>query len=355
MPPLRHPRRAAAAALVFALGALVAPLALAPPAAAQKQTLKIATVAPEGTSWMQELRKGAEEVAAATQGRVEIRFYPGGVMGNDKTVLRKIRAGQLQGGAFTGGSLDEVYRDTAIYGLPFLFRSYDEVDYVRERVDPLLKEGLARGGMVALGISEGGFAHVLSGSPVRKVEDLRGKKMWVPEGDVVSQVTLEVAGIAPVPLPLADVYTGLQTRLVDTVATTSAAAIAFQWHTRVKYFTDVPLLYLVGVVAVDQKTFDRLRPEDRAAVQERMGAALARLDALNRQGNASAREALRQQGIAFVGPESPEELARWRGIAVDALERLRTRQAYTPETLEVIRGHLEDFRAARPAEGGRDG
>lgn len=329
-----------------ALGlAFAASIGVAPPAAAQKQTLKIATLAPEGTSWMQELRKGADEVAAATQGRVEIRFYPGGVMGNDKTVLRKIRAGQLQGGAFTGGSLDEVYRDTAIYGLPFLFRSYDEVDYVRERVDPLLKEGLARGGMVALGISEGGFAHVLSGSPVRKVEDLRGKKMWVPEGDVVSQVTLEVAGISPVPLPLADVYTGLQTRLVDTVATTSAAAIAFQWHTRVKYFTDVPLLYLVGVVAVDQKAFDRLRPEDRAAVQERMGAALARLDVLNRQGNASAREALRQQGIAFVGPESPEELARWRGIAVEALERLRVRGAYTPETLAAIQAHLEAYRA----------
>lgn len=354
MPLLRLPR-ALTAALVFAHGALAAFPGAAAPAAAPKQTLKIATLAPEGTSWMRELRKGAEEVAAATQGRVEIRFYPGGVMGNDKTVLRKIRAGQLQGGAFTGGSLDEVYRDTAIYGLPFLFRSYDEVDYVRERVDPLLKEGLARGGMVALGISEGGFAHVLSGSPVRKVEDLKGKKMWIPEGDVVSQVTLEVAGISPVPLSLADVYTGLQTRLVDTVATTPAGAIAFQWHTRVKYLTDVPLMYLVGVVAVDERAMDRLRPEDRQALQERMGAALARLDVLNRQGNESAREALRQQGIAFVGPESPEELTRWRGIAVEALERLRAQQAYTPETLEVIQGHLESYRAARPSEGGRDG
>ncbi|MBE0616659.1 MAG: TRAP transporter substrate-binding protein DctP [Proteobacteria bacterium] len=319
--------------------------------AAHAHTLKIATLAPEGTAWMQELHKGAEEVAAATQGRVEIKFYPGGVMGNDKTVLRKIRAGQLQGGAFAGGSLNEVYADTAIYGMPFLFRSYDEVDYVRERVDPLLQEGLEKGGMVALGISEGGFAYLLSDTAVRKVDDLKGKKVWVPEGDVVSQTALEVAGIAPVPLPLADVYTGLQTKLVDTVATTPAGAIAFQWHTRVKYFTDVPLMYLVGVVAMDQGALANLAPEDRAAVLDRMGSALSRLDKLSRESNRSAREALQKQGITFVGPDSPEELARWRGIADEALRRLREQGAYSEEMLARIQGHLKTYRAEHPNDG----
>lgn len=320
--------------------------------AAHGRTLKIATLAPEGTAWMQELRKGAEEVAAATQGRVEIKFYPGGVMGNDKTVLRKIRAGQLQGGAFTGGSLNEVYTDSAIYGMPFLFRSYAEVDYVRERMDPFLQAELEKAGMVALGISEGGFAYLLSDVAVRKVDDVKGKKVWVPEGDVVSQVALEVAGVAPVPLPLADVYTGLQTKLVDTVATTPAGAIAFQWHTKVKYFTDVPLLYLVGVVAVDKGALEKLGPEDQAAVKDRMGAALARLDTLNREGNRSARDALQKQGITSVGPESPAELARWRGIAEEALRRLREQGAYSPAVLGRIQEHLKAYRAEHPGDGG---
>ncbi len=319
---------------------------------AQTQTLKIATLAPEGTSWMHELREGAKEVAAGTEGRVEIRFYPGGVMGNDKTVLRKIRAGQLQGGAFTGGGLEEVYRDTDIYGMPFLFRSYAEVDYVRERVDPLLREEIARRGMVVLGMSEGGFAYLFSGSPVRKVDDLKGKKVWIPEGDEVSLTALEVAGVSPVPLPIADVYTALQTRLVDTVATTTAAAIAFQWHTRVKYFTDVPLMYLVGVVALDKRAFERLAPRDQTVVQDRMGAALARLDTLNREGNRGAREALKQQGIEVVGPESPAELERWRGIADEALKRLAARQAFSPDMLERIQEHLKAY---RQEHGSRDG
>ncbi|MDW7710068.1 MAG: TRAP transporter substrate-binding protein DctP [Deferrisomatales bacterium] len=336
--------------LAVALG-LVAPFVVEP-AAAARTSLKIATLAPEGTSWMQELRRGAEEVAAATEGRVEIRFYPGGVMGNDRTVLRKIRAGQLQGGAFTAGSLTEIYPDTDIYGLPFLFRSYDEVDYVRERVDPLLEEGLARGGMVALGISEGGFAYLFSGSPVRRVDDLKGKKVWIPEGDLVSRTALEVAGITPVPLPLADVYTALQTRLVDTVATSTSGAIAFQWHTRVKHFTDVPLSYLVGVVALDRRAFERLRPGDQEAVHEHMGAALARLDVLNREGNRRAREALLQQGIEAVKPESPAELERWRGIADEAMRRLGGRQAFSPETLEMVQEHLRQFRQHQGGGGG---
>ena len=91
--------------------------------------IKIATLAPDGTLWMQEMRKGAEEIARRTDGRVVFKFYPGGSMGSDRNVLRKIRAGQLHGGMLTGGALSDIYTDAQLYGLPFLFRSYEELDY----------------------------------------------------------------------------------------------------------------------------------------------------------------------------------------------------------------------------------
>src|SRR5512139_2770804 len=126
---------------------------------AQAVVFKIATIAPDGTHWMEEMRKGADEIEKQTQGRVQFRFYPGGVMGDDNTVLRKIRIGQLQGGAITGGGLSEIYPDTQIYSIPFTFSSYAEVDYVRKRVDPLLIAGLKEKGFISFGISEGGFAY----------------------------------------------------------------------------------------------------------------------------------------------------------------------------------------------------
>jgi TRAP-type C4-dicarboxylate transport system substrate-binding protein len=322
------------------------------PALAGARALKIATIAPDGTTWMREIRRGAAEVERLTEGRVELKFYPGGIMGNDATVFRKIRAGQLHGGAFTGGWLVEFYRDITIYELPLVFRSHEELDYVRGRMDPLLAEGLERAGMVPLGISEGGFGYLMSDTPVRSVADLKGKKVWIPEGDETGRIMLAAAGVSPVQLPMADVYTGLQTGLVDTIVSTTAAAIALQWHTRIRYLTDVPLTYLVGIVALDRKAFEKLAPEDRAAVRAAMGPILTDLGRLNREDDAKARTALRNQGIEFVTPSSDLELQNWHAIADQAIEDLLRKRLYSPEALEALREHLRYFRAER---GGADG
>ncbi len=154
---------------------------LALPGSAPARTLKIATVVPEGSAWVKEMRQVGKEIEQKTQGRVRFKFYPGGVMGNDKTVLRKIRAGQLQGGAFTSGALAQIYPDIDLFGLPLVFRSYAEVDYVRARMDEALIAGLERAGFVALAITDGGFAYLMSQRPMRQVSDLSGAKVWTQE------------------------------------------------------------------------------------------------------------------------------------------------------------------------------
>lgn len=318
-------------------------------AASHAQTLKVATVLPDGSSWMREMRRGAQEIRAKTEERVKLKFYPGGVMGDDRTVLRKIRIGQLQGGAFTSGGLRQLYPDTDLYSLPLTFRSYAEVDYVRARMDAAIVEGLGQKGFVVLALSDGGFAHLLSQKPIRNADDLRGTKLWVLEGDVISRTALEIAGVSPVPLPVADVYTGLQTGLVDAVAAPPMAAIAFQWHTKVKYFTDVPLMYLAGVLAVDRKAFTRLRPGDRSVVREVVGQIGEQLDRANRLGHEDAKRALLEQGIQAVTASSPEELGRWHAIAEAALEELRAGGLYSREMIDALHAHLSAFRSQPPA------
>ena len=321
---------------------LLALLVSAP--AVQARTLKIATLAPAGTSWMKEMREGAKEVSERTDGRVKFKFYPGGVMGNDRSMLRKMRVGQLHGAALTTSGLAEVYRDSWIYTLPLLFRNYQEVDYVRERVDPLIGKGLEQHGSVTLGIGEGGFAYMMCDEPLYTVDDLKGKKVWIPEGDVIAEVVFEIAGVTPVPLPLADVYTGLQTGLVNTLGSPPMATIAFQWHTKVTHLTDVPLSYVVGLLVLDDKAFRRLKPEDQAVVREVMGRTMKRLDEINRADNENARRALAGQGVEFVRPLG-EELTRWRAIADQATERLGEQGAYTAEMYQIINKHLTTFRS----------
>jgi TRAP-type C4-dicarboxylate transport system substrate-binding protein len=330
--------------------ALAVPLVLAESTAAR--TLKIATVVPEGSAWMQEMRKVARRIEERTEGRVRFKFYPSGVMGNDKTTLRKIRAGQLQGAGFTSGALAPIYPDINIYGFPLMLRSYAEVDYVRARMDEALIEGLEESGFVALAISDGGFAYLMSQRPMRQVSDLSGAKVWNLEGDVMSRTAFEIAGVSPVQLSLADVYTALQTGLVDTVAGPAMGAIALQWHTKVRYLTDFPLTYLIGAFVIDRRVFAELKTEDQHVIREEVGEAARRLDADNRVGEQSARQALRDHGIEFVTATTSEEIDRWRDISGQALEALRKRQIYSDELVDQLLRHLEDYRREAAGSGG---
>jgi TRAP-type C4-dicarboxylate transport system substrate-binding protein len=268
-------------------------------------------------------------------------------MGNDKTVLRKIRAGQLQGGAFTSGALSQIFPDLELYGAPLLLRSYAEVDYVRSRMDPYMVAGLERAGLVALAITDAGFAYLMSQRPMSRVDDLGGAKVWIQEADVMSAKAFEIAGITPVQLSLADVYTALQTGLVDTVTAPPMGAIALQWHTKVKYLTDFPLTYLNGVFAIDARVFGRLQPGDQAIVREVVREAARGQDASARVGAERAKEALRQQGIEFVDAANPQEVERWRDIGRRTLRAMRAGSKYSEETIDALQRHLEDYRRSQ--------
>ncbi len=320
------------------------------PASAPARTLKIATVVPEGSAWMKEMRQVGKEIEQKTQGRVRFKFYPGGVMGNDKTVLRKLRAGQLQGGAFTSGALAQVYPDIDLYGLPLVFRDYQEVRYVRERMDEALIAGLERTGFVVLAITDGGFAYLMSQRPMRQVSDLGGAKVWTQEGDVMSATALKIAGVSPVQLSLADVYTALQTGLIDTVGAPAMGAIALQWHTKVKYLTDVPLTYLTGTFVIDGKVFATLEPEDQRVVREVVREAAQRLDAGSREGEQSALRALREQGIQFVSAATAAEEKRWHDITRQATLVLRKKQIYSDALFDEIERLVEEYRNGARAQ-----
>lgn len=310
---------------------------------ANAKTLKFATLAPAGTTWMKEMKTGATEVKKKTEGRVKIKFYPGGVMGNDRSVHRKIKIGQLHGGAFTPGGLSQVNPVIQGLSLPMMFESLDEVDYVRAQVDPVIKQQMEDSGFVILGISGGGFARILSKQPMRVLEDIRNSKVWVPEGDQLGQIVFGALGVSPISLPIADVFTGLQTGLIETVAVNPTSAIAFQWHTSTGFMTETPITYLIGILAVQKKAFEKLEPADQAIVREEMGKVFKRMDQLNRDDNQAAKAALQNQGIELVVP-SQEERRRWKNYAEQAIEKMVSSGAISAEIVSLIRQRLQEFR-----------
>jgi TRAP-type C4-dicarboxylate transport system substrate-binding protein len=309
--------------------------------------IKIATVAPEGSRWMQQMRAGAEEVSQRTAGRVALKFYPGGVMGNDAQVLRKIRVGQLQGGAFTAGGLGERYGALNLYGIPLLFRSLDEIDAVRADLDADLAAGLERAGFVTFGFIEGGFANLLANEPIRSIEDMRRKKVWVPEGDAISFMVMEALGLSPAVLPVTDVLTGLQTGLIDIAFASPVAALVLQWHTKVKYITDLPVSYSMGVFAIEKDVYAALSAEDQRTVREVMGRYIESLDREARDDNRKAAEVLARAGLQTV-PVEAADVEGWRRTIETLLPRLRERPEIDAAMLDRLLAVLADHRRANP-------
>jgi TRAP-type C4-dicarboxylate transport system substrate-binding protein len=306
-------------------------------------TLKIATVFPDGSVWMKKMREGAKEVAQKTSNRVLIKYYPGGVMGDDKTVLRKIRIGQLHGGIVVAGSLSKFYPDNQIYSMPLKFKSLEEIDYAREHMDQLIIDGMEKGGFVTLGLAGGGFAYILSKNQVLTIGDLRKSKVWVPSNDETAMEAVKYFDISPIPLSIADVRAGLQTGLIDTVATSPVGAIALQWHTQVKYLMDLPLFYVYGAFSVNQKVFSKIQAGDQSIVRDIMGRMFREVDRQIQKDNVQALEALRNQGIKFISP-SAKDLDEWYAATSDVPDRLIKAGKLSRGMLNTLEGHLSDFR-----------
>lgn len=327
-------------------GRLVAVLMLATafvaaPAAAF--TFKIATLSPEGSSWMETMRDGAATIERETEGRVKFRFYPGGIMGGDTAMLRKMRIGQIHGAALTGGALASVSGDVQLYSLPLMFRDFDEVAYVRAALDDELKQTLEARGHVIFGIAGGGFAYAMSQSRAASIEDIRSAKVWAPEGDDASVAALSSFGIQPIPLSLADVLAGLQTGLIDAVAAPPIGALVLQWYTQVDYVMDLPLLFVYGVLTVSDKAFSRLSEPDQATVRRVMSEAFDRIDQANRADHENAYEALLNQGLERV-QLSAQATADFRTGARTAVESMIEAGVVDRARVERVRSLIREYR-----------
>lgn len=310
---------------------------------------KIATVAPEGSQWMTDLKDAAGQVKERTDGRVTFKFYGGGVMGNDKKVLRKIRIGQLHGGVFTANGLAERYRDIQLYGLPMVFGSQEEADYVRERMDPLLKAGLEDAGFVSFGFAGGGFAKLMGNNSVTTIDELRGRKVWVPEGDRPSYEAMETLELSPVVLPITDVLTGLQTGLLEYIATPPVGAVVLQWYTKVKYVMQYPFAYTLAVMAIDSKPFGKLSDADQQVVNEVFTAMYEDFEQQNRIDNEQAEEALRANGLQFVDIDA-SRMDTIQAKLAETSRRMAGEGAFSLDLLDQMLEYLNEFRSRAGAE-----
>lgn len=310
----------------------------------QAATLKIATVSPDGSGWVKSMRAAGKRIAKATDNRVKVRLYPGGVMGSNKAVMRKMKIGQLHGAALPAGAFLKYNPDSQVYNLPFTYRSQAEIDYVRKHLDDRIAKGFVDGGLITFGFAGGGFAYIMSkDNPIDSVASLRKQKVWIPNDDKGAIKAMGEYGVSPIPLSLADVLPSLQTGLINALATSPLGAIALQWHTQLKYMTDLPVLYIYATIGISKRVFNKLSPEDQAIFTKEMTRAFEEIEAANLVDNASADKALKAQGVKVIQP-TPEQLKTWREISIKARDTFIKVGKISPEIVAEADRLLADYR-----------
>lgn len=327
-------------------------LAAVPPSghAATRYTLKFATLAPPGSTWMNILEDWGRTVSERSGGRLAFKFYPGGVQGDEPDVIRKMRFNQLQGAALTGYGIGQIYSPPRILEVPFLFRDYAEIDHVRAQFMPEFEQGFREHGYELLGWMEVGFVYFFSQKPITSFDDLRKLRIWMWQGDPLGEAMFRASGLSPVPLSITDVFTSLSTGLIDTVYCTPLASIALQWFTKVDYVTNLPMANGIGGLLVSRRFFDRLPPDLQQLLRETGAETSRELIRQTRIDNERSLEVLREEGLQFVfDPEQVDqaELERMRDQAAAQL----TADSYIPGPLfERTRALLENYRNSLQAQ-----
>lgn len=277
---------------------------------AAEHEIKLSVLAPEGSTWVKEMEAMNQELQAKSGGKLALKIYAGGVSGDEKDVLRKMRIGQVHAAAFTGVGLGQIVPSVRILELPMLFRSYQEVDYVKGKLQPEFEKQFDANGFVLLGWAEAGFVNIFSNKPIANKEDMKGVKMWAWEGDPLVKAMYETLGIVPIPLALPDVLTSLQTKLIDGVYGPPLGVIALQWFTKVQYMTEANLANSTGGLLISKAQFAKLPPDLQALLKETGAKYGAQLVQKIRAENTSAIATLKKNGIQMVAvdPKAKEEM-----------------------------------------------
>ena len=315
---------------------------------ARTTVIKLATLAPDGSSWIEIFNDLNVELKEKTNNGVKLKIYPGGVLGDEKDMIRKMFIGQIHGAVLTSAGLSSIFNEMDVFQIPFLFETYDEVDFVLKKMDDFFKEGFKNKGYVLPAWTEGGFIRLMSTRPMASLDDLRQAKIWTWEDAPMAKAIFEEAGISAIPLSLPDVLVGLQTGLVEVVYAPPSGAISLQWFTKTKYMTDVPLMYLIGGIVIRNNIFNKLSAAHRQILLELCSKYMDQLKLTVRKENQDAIKVMSKHGVTLIQP-SEEQIREFKSVSTRAMNS-QIGKSFSKKIKDEVIGYVEEYRRTKTNE-----
>lgn len=319
------------------------------PAMLSAQVIKLGTIVPEGSPWHDALLQLDAEWRRLSDGKVQLRIYPGGVAGDESDMLRKIRIGQLHAAALTSVGLISVVPDIEAVSFPLEIQTDAEMEHVLETVGPVWDRQLEDKGFKVLTWSTAGWIRFFAQAPVATADDLRKQKLFFWGSDTQYVELLKRLGYNPIPLAVPDLLPSLQTGLVNAFAAPPTAALAFQWFGLAKNMTDLRWAPLPSVTVISLKQWERipadLRPGLEAAARD-VGRSLRER---TRRLDEEAVAAMQEHGLTVI-PVTPEAAAQWKAMVREHGYPVFVGQRFSRDIFDRVQSALAEFRARTPHE-----
>ena len=312
---------------------------------AETLKLRVGALAPRGTAWHRSLLEMGEKWRAAEGSGAEFVVYGGGSQGGEADMVRRLRVGQLNAAMLTVIGLSEIDPSvSALQKMPLVFRSWEELDYVRAKMRPALEQRFRDAGFVVLAWGDAGWVRFFSKSPALRPEDFRRLKIFTWAGDAPQADIMKGLGYHPVVLEVADILPGLQTGMINMVPSTPFWALTLQFYPHAPYMLELDWAPMVGAIIVTRKAWDAMSPAGREALA-RAGAEMEiQLRALSRREHQESIEAMKKRGLK-VQTLTPEVEAEWRRAAEEMVRLVRGNMV-PADFYDEVQRHLRDYRAA---------
>ena len=285
-------------------------------------TIKLGTLAPEGSVWHDALLDVRERWRKITGGNLELRIYAGGVLGGEDEMVRKLQRRSLDAVGITGAGLPRLDRSVDVLNIPLLFESYEELDYVRNGIAPQLERRLEDRGFKVLSWSDGGWAYFFTKAPVRTPDDLRKLRLWISSGAPEAEKLFKKFGLQVVPLPVTDMLTGLQTGLVEAIDVPPLFALLDRSYRLTGHMTDLRWAPVNGAVVMSARSWNRIPAERQSALLEAVRDVARVVQSKIRQAGEKSIVEMQARGLKVV-PIDADTYALWRREAQAAYPELR--------------------------------
>lgn len=277
---------------------------------AKKIVVKMATLAPEGTEWHGLLVELGQQWKVVTDGDVRLRIYPGGVVGDERDMIRKMRIGQIHGAAISNEGMTEINPYFTTFYMPMMYQSYDEVDFVRDRLSNELLNKTEENGFKILTMVDVGWAYWFSTEPIYTPDDLKNNKIFIWAGDYKSAQLYEKHGYQPVPLAMTDVLSGLQTGLITSLGFNPLYALAQQLFGIADNMLDMKWGNLTAAIIIDLKTWNKIKPEYQESMLSVAKSIGDGFQQKNRYDSDKSVEVMKKYGLKVNTP-TPEQVKIW--------------------------------------------